>query len=190
MQEIKKDLIFYEDSGGGVTFSGGEPLCRPQLLFRLLDRCREQEIHTCVDTSGYADQDIVLTAARKADMILYDLKLIDEAEHQKFVGKGLAPVLDNLKQLSENRAEVRIRFPLIPGITDTRNNINGILSFLTDKTIYRKIHILPFHRAGYGKYEALKLNNYMKNIDPPSQDRVARVKEQFESRGFTVIIGG
>jgi pyruvate formate lyase activating enzyme len=190
MQEIEKDLIFYEDSGGGVTFSGGEPLSRPDLLFRLLDLCRAREIHTCVDTSGYADADIVLTAARKAGMILYDLKLIDEVEHKKFTGKSVALVLNNLKQLSEQKAEVRLRFPLIPGITDTRNNINGIISFVTENIMYRKIHILPFHRAGYGKYEALNLTNHMKNIEPPSKDRVAKVKEQFESKGFSVSIGG
>jgi len=190
MEEIEKDLIFYDDSGGGVTFSGGEPLCQPQLLFKLLDLCREQQIHTCVDTSGYGDADILLKAAQKADLILYDIKLMDDSAHKKYTGKSVVPVLDNLKQLSEQKAAVRLRFPLIPKITDTDENIGRIIAFLKENTIYRDIHILPFHKAGEGKYEALNMKNVMKDIQVPSRKRVAKVKEQFESSGLSVTIGG
>ena len=190
MEEIEKDLIFYDDSGGGVTFSGGEPLYQPQLLFRLLDLCREKEIHTCVDTSGYGEVKTLLKAAEKADLILYDIKLIDDKAHKKYTGKGVCLVLDNLKQLSKQKAAVRLRFPLIPGMTDTDENIGRIIAFLKENTIYRDIHILPFHKAGEGKYEALNIINYMKDIRPPSREKVAKTKEQFESKGFSVIIGG
>lgn len=190
MQEIEKDLIFYDDSGGGVTFSGGEPLCQPQLLLNLLGQCREREIHTCVDTSGYADGQILLKAAELSDMILYDVKLTDEAAHREYAGKSPAIVLDNLRRLSAQKADVSLRFPLIPGVTDTRENISSMIVFLTDHTIYRKIHLLPFHRAGHGKYEALNIINHMKETEPPPGERVAKIKERFETRGFTVTIGG
>ena len=190
MEEIEKDLIFYDESGGGVTFSGGEPLCQPQLLFMLLDLCREKEINTCVDTSGYGDIKDLLKAAEKADLILYDIKLIDETMHKKYTGQGVAPVLDNLKQLSKQKGDVRLRFPFIPRVTDTDENIGQIIAFLRDNTIYRNIHILPFHKAGEGKYDRLNIINYMKGIRPPPQERVAKVKEQFESKGFNVTIGG
>src|SRR3989339_1623066 len=86
MEEIEKDIIFYDDSGGGVTFSGGEPLSRPQLLFRLLNQCREKEIHTCLDTSGYADFETLLIASQKSDLTLYDIKLADEVVHEALLG--------------------------------------------------------------------------------------------------------
>ena len=190
MEEIEKDLIFYDDSGGGVTFSGGEPLCQPQLLYRLLELCRKKEIHTCVDTSGYGEAKVLLRAAKKADLIYYDIKLMDEKAHKKYTGQSIAPVLDNLKQLSEQKSDVRLRFPLIPGVTDTNKNIEGIMAFLKKNTIYRDIHILPFHKAGEGKYNALNMENYMKDIQAPSKEKVKKIKEQFESNGFNVTIGG
>lgn len=190
MKEIEKDLIFYDDSGGGVTFSGGEPLCQPGLLFRLLDQCRKKEIHTCVDTSGYADKDLLLKAARKSDLILYDIKSADEDIHKKYTGKSVLPVLENLKALSKEAGNISLRFPLIPRMTDTDENIAGILSFLKDNAIFRDIHILPFHKAGEGKYHTLKMKNDLADIQPPSDERVAKVKEQFESMGLFVTIGG
>jgi pyruvate formate lyase activating enzyme len=190
MSKIEKDLIFFDDSGGGVTFSGGEPLCQSALLFRLLDLCRKKEIHTCVDTSGYADSKIVLETAEKADLIFYDIKLADNAMHKRFTGKEVSLVLNNLKQLSKLNANIKLRFPLIPQMTDIDENIGEIIAFLKKNTIYRDIHILPFHRAGEGKYEKLNMKNYMKDIHPPSDDRVAMVKEQFTSKGFQVTIGG
>ena len=190
MEEIEKDLIFYDDSGGGVTFSGGEPLSQPQLLFKLLDLCREKEIHTCLDTSGYCDAKTLLKAAEKSDLILYDIKLVDETAHKKHTGKSVALVLNNLKLLSKQRANIRLRFPLIPEMTDTNKNIGGIIAFLKENTIYRDIHILPFHKAGEAKYNSLNMKNYLQDIQPPSKKKVGKVKEQFESKGFSVTIGG
>lgn len=190
MEEIEKDLIFYDESGGGVTFSGGEPLSQPALLFKLLDLCREKEIHTCLDTSGYAEITILLKAAEKTDLILYDIKLADEKAHRKYTGKSGYPVWDNLKQLSKQRAGIRLRFPLIPQITDMDENVGRIIAFLKKDTIYRDIHLLPFHKTGEAKYKALNMKNYLQDNEPPSEERVLKVKEQFESRGFNVIIGG
>ncbi len=190
MDEIEKDLIFYDDSGGGVTFSGGEPLCQPQLLFRLLKLCRKKEIHTCVDTSGYGEAKVILKAAQIADLIFYDIKLMDEKAHKKYTSQSVAPVLDNLKQLSKQKSDVRLRFPLVPQMTDTNENIEEIMAFLKENTIYRDIHILPFHKAGEGKYNSLNMKNYMKDIQAPSKEKVEKIKEQFESNGFNVTIGG
>jgi pyruvate formate lyase activating enzyme len=190
MAQIEKDLIFFDDSGGGVTFSGGEPLCQPVLLFKLLDLCRKKQIHTCVDTSGYAESELLRKTSEKADMIFYDIKLTDNELHKKFTGKEVYLVLNNLKQLSKLNACIKLRFPLIPQMTDTDENIDGIIGFLKKNTIYRDIHILPFHRAGEGKYKKLNMINYIKDIHPPASERVAMVKEQFISKGFHVTIGG
>ncbi len=190
MAEIEKDLVFFDDSGGGVTFSGGEPVCQPALLFKLLDLSRERQIHTCVDTSGYADSNILLETAEKVDLILYDVKFVDDMMHKKFIGKDVSLVLNNLRQLSKQNANIKLRFPLIPQMTDTDENIEGIIAFLKENTIYRDIHILPFHRTGEGKYQKLNMKNYMKDIHPPASERVTIVKEQFTSKGFCVTIGG
>lgn len=190
MKEIEKDRMFYEESGGGVTFSGGEPLSQPDLLLRLLDQCSEKDIHTCLDTSGYAGPEIFLTAARKADLIFYDLKLMDESAHRAFTGKNNRPVLQNLKLLSDLTTDVHIRFPFIPTLTDTKENISQLISFLLTETPYRDIHILPFHKTGEGKYEALNMINHMKKISPPTEKKLARAAEQFKSQGFRVTLGG
>ncbi len=190
MEEIEKDIIFYDDSGGGVTFSGGEPLSQPELLLRLLDKSREKEIHTCLDTSGYADPNLLLKVQEKTDLVLYDIKLVGEAAHKAVTGKPVFPVLNNLKQLSERKANVSIRFPLIPEITDTKENINSMIFFLINHTCFRDIHILPFHRAGEGKYAALNMKNHMENKKPPSEIRVVELKTQFEAHGFNVTLGG
>ena len=115
---------------------------------------------------------------------------MDAKAHETLIGKPVFPVLDNLRLLSDQKANVCMRFPLIPGMTGTKANIAGIISFLEKDTIFRNIHILPFHQAGEGKYAALKLKNPMKDIKPPSPERVAKVKEEFESHGFQVTIGG
>ncbi len=190
MEEIEKDLIFYDESGGGVTFSGGEPLCQPRLLEQLIDACKEIEIHTCIDTSGFGPVDILVRLAKKADLILYDIKLIKEADHKEYSGTPVSMILENLKQLSIHNINVRLRFPVIPKITDTPDNINGLILFLKSETHYRDIHLLPYHKSGDGKYAALNLKNKMAQIEPPTPENIETIKEQFRSNGFKVTIGG
>ena len=114
MEEIEKDLIFYDESGGGVTFSGGEPLCRPQLLFMLLDLCREKEINTCVDTSGYGDIKDLLKAVEKADLILYDIKLIDETMHKKIYGSKRCTCTGQFKAPIKTKGCCQVAIPPHP----------------------------------------------------------------------------
>lgn len=189
IKEIEKDLIFYDESGG-ATFSGGEPLTQPGLLMELLTACREREIHTCLDTSGHAPLEILTSAARLADLILYDIKAVDGELHQKITGKPSGLILENLKHLSDQELPVILRFPLIPTMTDTKENIHQIIEFLVQETRFRQIHILPFHNTGAGKYEALDMTNSLKEINPPSKDRVEAVARQFVQSGFDTHMGG
>ncbi len=190
MTEIKKDNIFYEESNGGVTFSGGEPLCQPQLLHALLYLRLTHHIHTCIDTSGYADGKTLLAAAAKTDLILYDIKLISDDLNKKFTGRSVFPVLENLKLLSKHKIPVWLRFPLISSVTDCNGNIENILEFTLKHTVYRDVNILPFHKTGERKYDALKIKNKMKNTPVPTKESVESVRQQFESKGFSVTIGG
>ena len=190
IREIEKDLIYYDGSGGGATFSGGEPLCRPGLLMALLAACREREIHTCLDTSGHAPFRILEPAARAADLVLYDIKIADEEDHKRLTGRSSRLILDNLKQLSELNIPVRLRFPLVPSMTDSRENIGRIIDFLLRNTGYRDIHILPFHNTGEGKYRQLNMKNHATGINPPGPDAVESAVRMFDRSGFNTTIGG
>lgn len=190
LKEIEKDAIFFDESGGGVTFSGGEPLFQPVLLLKTMDRCRKAGIHICLDTSGFAAREIFLKAALTADLVLYDIKLMDEKLHRKFTGQDNERILENLKALSETKQAALIRFPLIPGITDAGNNIGRIIAFLKQHTIYRKIHVLAFHKTSAGKYSRLNMKNHVKNMNEPSKNRVEEVRKMFESDGFDAVTGG
>ncbi len=189
IKEIEKDLIFYDESGG-ATFSGGEPLTQPGLLMELLMACREREIHTCLDTSGHAPLDTLTSAARLADLILYDIKAVDSELHQTITGKPSDLILENLKHLSDQGVPVILRFPLIPSMTDTKENIHQVIEFLVQETRFRQIHILPFHNTGAGKYEILDMTNTLKDIKPPSRDRVEAAARQFVQSGFDTHMGG
>jgi pyruvate formate lyase activating enzyme len=188
IHETEKDLIFFDQSGGGVTFSGGEPLSQPDFLFYLLDQCRKRQIHTCIDTSGHSPLDVFKGVCQKTDMILFDLKLIDNKLHKKYTGVTLKPVLDNLEFLSKENVDVIIRIPLIPGITDNKNNIDGIISLLIKLEKFKDVSLLPFHNTGEGKYETLGIKNHLKGVKPCSKIRTDQIKQKFAKNGFNITI--
>jgi pyruvate formate lyase activating enzyme len=194
VREIEKDVIFYDESGGGVTFSGGEPLSRPDLLLALVAACRDRGIHTCLDTSGFAPFNILRSIATAVDLVLFDIKIMANKDHLALTGQPVGLVLENLKKLSllqvnKKQVNLKLRFPLIPTMTDTLENMDQILAFLTQETRFRQIHILPFHATGQAKYERLK-RNYVKQINPPTDEQVEKVRLKFEAGGFKTMIGG
>lgn len=190
VEQVQKDEIFYEQSGGGVTFSGGEPLMQPELLFNLAKKCRSLGIHTCLDTSGYAVPEIVEQSASQFDLILYDVKLINDSDHLKYTRRPVGPVLDNLVNLSVKQVPLKVRFPMVPGITDTPDNVDSIIDFLTGHTDYRDIHILPLHKSAQGKYRQLERENKIDHLEVPTRESVGTLARKFESKGFKVHIGG
>jgi len=190
MAQITKDLIFYDESGGGVTFSGGEPLMQPEFLAALLERCRREQIHTAVDTTGHAPTDIFKDIAARADLLLFDLKIMDDDAHRTYTGVSNSRILKNLEAAAGNGCRLRIRFPVIPGITDSDDNLGRIAAFLVPFQRVRDIDLLPFHRIADGKYSRLNMENRMKTTRPPSADTMARIAERFRMEGFNVFSGG
>jgi len=190
MKEIEKDYIFFDQSQGGVTFSGGEPLAQPGFLLNLLHESRKREIHTAVDTSGFAPSHVMSDTADIADLILFDLKLINDDDHIRYTGVSVKPVHDNLKLLHGKNTKVWLRFPLIPGINDNDENIDKIIHFLLFFKKFKHINILPFHKTGEGKYLKLGIKNPMKDTEPPCLEKIESVKKKFEQNGFSAIIGG
>lgn len=188
--EIEKEIVFYDKSGGGVTFSGGEPLFQPEFLEALLDKCMEKEIHITLDTSGCVSPRIFNPIIDKIDLFLYDLKIMDDNNHIKYTGTSNKYVLENLKALSKKGKEVVIRFPMIPGITDTDENLVAVAAFVSSLKGIHNIDVLPYHTIAEEKYRRMKIENKMACILPPSSERIQEVKKKFESFGLKEKIGG
>jgi pyruvate formate lyase activating enzyme len=190
MREVLKDSAFYNESGGGVTFTGGEPLLQPEFLIALLRRARAAGIHTAVETTGFAAPDVFERVSDNTDLFLYDLKLMDDAEHRRLTGVSNAKILDNLVLLSRQHAPVTLRMPLLPGLNDHESNIRRMCEFLVDRTGYRDIHLLPFHRIGQDKSERLGKHSTMPELPPPRAEAFAAARGLFDSYGIHVTMGG
>ncbi len=190
MEEVVKDVSFYDESGGGVTFSGGEPLLQPRFLQALLQACRSQEIRTALDTSGFASWAALNRLRDQVDLFLYDLKLVDEARHRQFTGVGNRAILSNLRRLSELGHAIIVRLPIIPGITDDVANIRQVGSFVASLPHIERLDILPYHHAAAAKYERLGRAYSLHDLKPPSQSHMEEVAAQLSEFKLTIKVGG
>jgi pyruvate formate lyase activating enzyme len=188
--EITKDTLFYDQSNGGVTISGGEPLMQPSFLMALLDACGEKGIHRTVDTSGYADTETLLETASRTDLFLYDLKHMDPEKHFRYTGVSNDKILNNLKQLSHRGARIIIRLPVVPGINADEENIDRTGALAASLPGVIGINILPYHRAADAKYRNLGLKNKAPDLQRPSEDVSASVARHLERYHLEVKIGG
>lgn len=190
MKTIERDVPFYDQSRGGVTFSGGEPLCQPEFLLAVLEACGRRDIHRTVDTSGHADSGLVMRVARQTDLFLYDVKDIDPVRHQRNTGVDNTLILANLRLLSETGADVLVRIPLIPGINDDDETIRRTGAYLAGLPRRPRVHLLPFHRRAAAKYRKLGIDSRAEDVLPPSGERVAGVIQRLSAYGLSVSAGG
>ena len=190
MGRLERDRPFYEESGGGVTFSGGEPLLQGEFLLACLDACAERGLHSAVDTCGYADVELLLTAARRADLFLYDLKTMDPERHREHTGVELAPILANLRALDATGRAVWIRTPLIPGFNDARADLEAIGAFVASLPNARRLHLLPYHANGAGKAERLRRPENDFASETPDAVALAEAAGWLAPFGLNVHIGG
>ncbi len=188
--EIEKDLIFYDESGGGVTFSGGEPLIQHDFLDDLLISCQKRDLSTTLDTCGYASWEIFEKIKDKVDLFLYDLKMIDDKKHQKYTGVSVLPILSNLKRLDTEGKNIIIRFPVITGITETEENLSQLVDWIAKLETIKEINLLPFHKIGYSKYKKLNRENKLLDLEPPSPERLDQLSDRFRGLGFITKLGG
>jgi pyruvate formate lyase activating enzyme len=189
MNEIEKDLVFYDQSGGGVTFSGGEPLMQHEFLAKLLIECRDKDIHTAVDTSGYTNWEVLSALAGVTDLFLYDIKHLDDTMHTKTVGVSNRVILENLKKLAKVHNNINVRVPLVPGINDDDGNVLGTAKFISSLNI-RDVNILPYHNTGMDKYGRLGREYRLTDTREPTRELTAKVEEVFTGCGLNVKIGG
>jgi pyruvate formate lyase activating enzyme len=190
IRQIEKDIAFYDQSGGGITLSGGEPLMQPEFLLDLLDACSNRALHRVVDTTGYADAGLLLQVARKTDLFLYDLKLMDATKHREFTGVSNQVILDNLKLLSRNKARIQVRIPIIPGINNDADNIMQTADFVATLPGIECIAILPFHNSAREKYVRLGMECMALDMQSPGSKDLKLVAGWLEQSGVPVKIGG
>lgn len=190
MEEIEKDIIFYDESKGGVTFSGGEPLMQPDFLTEMLQSCKEKDIHTAVETCGLVKSEDLARIEPYVDLFLYDLKIIDGAKHRQLAGASNRTILMNLRELSQSHDEIIIRFPLIPGINDEGEDVLQIRTFISSLRNVQEIHILPYHKGGIEKYRRLGKEYRLPGIQPPSDQKLSQIEDIFRRVGLRVKIGG
>lgn len=190
MEEIKKDVPFYDQSGGGVTFSGGEPLLQSHFLNTILRSCKEEDIHTAVDTCGYGSTTEMRTLVPYVDLFLYDIKVIDSEKHVSLTGKSNALILKNLTMLVQQNCTIWVRYPVIPSCNDHDTDITALGDFLTSQHIER-IFLLPYHCAGTHKRERL-LNPSPAScsISPPSDGHIEQISTKLKEAGLQVTVGG
>jgi pyruvate formate lyase activating enzyme len=189
MALLERDRIFYDESGGGITFSGGEPLMQPDFLLEAVEACHEAGMHVAVDTSGLGDTDALLEVARSADLFLFDVKLMDEARHRKWTGVSNAHILANLERLAAVHRRIVVRLPLVPGVNDDDENVRAMGAFLASLRLTRA-DVLPYHRAGLAKYHRLHRPYGLPDTQPPAPEACAHVSRLLEGCGLIVSSGG
>ncbi len=188
IRELERDIPYYDNSGGGVTISGGEPLFQGRFTLDLLAACRKRELHTALDTCGLVETSLLAEAASLADLVLYDLKAMNPESHRHWTGATNARILENLSMLHGLAVPVWIRFPMIPGANDDDANLEAMMRFLS-ATRFRRISILPYHKIAEGKYQRLGLENRMAGVEPPPATRIGEIRARFAKAGFEVRIG-
>lgn len=189
MKEVIKDLVFFEESNGGVTFSGGEPLMQPDFLLSLLNKSKESNLHTTLDTAGCTSLDIIKKIASQIDLFLYDIKLISDDKHKEYTGSSNEQILKNLEYLSKNNYNIIIRVPIIPTVNDSKEEMDKIANYIKKLQIIR-VELLPFHKIGDEKYRKLNKINRMLDIQPPSKEVLERIVKQFQDLEILVKLEG
>jgi pyruvate formate lyase activating enzyme len=190
MADVLRDRLFFEDSRGGVTFSGGEPLAQCDFLAALLEAARDRGLHTAVDTCGFAPAGRFLALAPLVDLFLFDVKLVDDARHRELTGLPSRPILDNLRALAEAHAEIWIRVPVVPGCTDAETDLAATADLVSSLPGVRRVSLLPYHAAGAAKARRLGRPSPFEPVAPPSRARMETLAGIFRARGLAVTIGG
>jgi pyruvate formate lyase activating enzyme len=190
MTEVEKDRVFFDQSGGGVTFSGGEPLLQVDFLISLLEEIKKNNIHVALDTSGYVPYGDLEKISDSVDLFLYDLKLMDDEKHKKYTGVSNRIILENLEKLSDRGKAIIIRIPLIKGVNDDGRSIQMFSEYLRTLKNIKDICLLAYHRGGCEKYRRLRKEERLQTFNPPSKERVEEIKKTLTDSGFSVKIGG
>lgn len=177
LSEVIKDKSFYENSGGGVTVSGGECMLQIDFLCEILKKCKQNGIHTAVDTAGHIPFAYFEKVLPYTDLFLYDVKIFDAEKHKKYVGVGNEQILDNLKKLLAKGTPIWVRIPIIKGLNDSVEELQKIKAFFAENGMPEKVELLPYHAMGENKYFAI--GQEPRKFQAPDEERMKQLKEIF-----------
>lgn len=175
MEEITKDAIFYKKSGGGVTLSGGEPLAQADFALEVLKRCKDMNIDTTIETSGYCDNSVIKKIAEYLDLIYFDIKHMDSEKHKMYTGVPNERILENLKTLDGMRKDIIVRIPVIPTYNDSEDNIKSVAKYCLSLKSVKKIELLPYHNLGEYKYKSIGREYKLSDLEAPNMELMDRL---------------
>ena len=190
LAEVEKDRPFYENSGGGMTLSGGEPLAQPEFALALLREARRVGLHTVVDTSGAVPWEVLREAAELSDLILYDIKALDSGRHRAATGRPNRRILANLRRLGDGTTPIHLRVPVIPGFNDDAEQIAAMGHLASELPMVTQMELLRYHRLGEGKYAALGLGCPTSGLEPPDDERMQALEKAARSVGVECTVDG
>jgi len=191
MAIIEKERVFFDQSGGGVTFSGGEPLLHSDLLIPLLDECKQRGIHTAVDTAGNVKTEVILEVAKRTDLFLFDIKMMDADMHKEWVGAGNELIQQNLKAIAETGSNIIVRVPVIADVNDTVQNFVQTAKFISELPGTKiTVNLLPYHNIAEAKYAKLGSNSKYQRMSEPSKTTLSKAVEIFAGFEIMATVGG
>jgi len=190
LKEIEKDNTFYLVSEGGVTVSGGECTVQAEFLLSFLKKCKQRYLHVTFDTCGFVEWRTFKKIVEYVDLVLFDVKIVNEEKHIKYIGKSNKLILENLLKLSKIGVPIIIRIPLIPRFNDSEQEINAIADLVSELNNIKEVDVLPYHRLGESKYPKLNRKYKMRGIKPPGDECLGKVKNWFKNYGIKIKIGG
>jgi pyruvate formate lyase activating enzyme len=191
MKVVRRETVMMDHSAGGITVSGGEPLLHPEFLIELLDECGREGIHRAVDTAGFVKTETLLEVAKRTDLFLYDLKLMNSERHRKFTGVPNEKILSNLRILAGTGAEINIRIPFIRGVNTDESNIRETARFVSSLAGPKKmISLLAYHNIAINKYNKLGQFFDLSGMEEPAKEEIAGAVAIFEEYGLYATVGG
>ena len=190
LDELLRDRIFFDESGGGVSFSGGEPLLQADFVCDMAAALKAQGVHTVLDTCGFAPTDDLLRVAAQVDLVLFDLKLIDAVRHREATGESNALILANLSALSKCQEAIWLRVPIIPGLNDDAENLEATARIAAQTSGVLRVDLLPYHATGAEKFGRLDRAYALDALQPPSSERMEAIAARFRAHGLAVTLGG
>jgi pyruvate formate lyase activating enzyme len=190
LEEVFSDIVFYEVSGGGVTFSGGEPLLQSEFIRDVASEVVEENIHVAIDTAGNVPWRFFEMVLPYTDLFLFDLKFFDHATHKRHTGVDNRLILENALKLAERGIPVIVRLVILPGLNDSYEEIRSRLGFIQELSNVKQVDLLPYHKLGVAKYERLGKMYPQPDLNPPDQGWLDSLSEEFIDKGYTVTVGG
>ncbi len=190
LDEILRDELFWDESHGGVTLSGGEPLAQPEFVLETLALLHRRGVRVALDTSGYAPRQTLLATAPMTDLYLYDIKLLDPRLHELYTGVPNRPILDNLAALAAVHDNIWLRVPIIPGINDLPDELAGIARLARSLPAVKQVNLLPYHNTACHKFGRLGQTSRVEHVRAPDESAMAAAARPFREQGILTFAGG